>query len=99
MQVRQEYQLTIDETEAAALETVLSGCSSVDLVISDTSASQSTATPYPTPIADALDMYDDNGNGRISCTEARAHSIAPVRSDHPAYPYMNDGDGDGVVCE
>ena len=44
-------------------------------------------------------MYDDNGNGRITCAEARAHGIAPVRSDHPAYPYMNDADGDGVVCE
>ena len=99
VQVRQEYKLTIDETEAAALETVLSGCSSVDMVISDTSTSPSTATPYPTPVADALAMYDDNGNGRITCAEARAHGIAPVRSDHPAYPYMNDGDGDGVVCE
>ena len=99
VKVRQEYKLTIDETEAAALETVLSGCSSVDMVISDTSAGPSTATPYPTPVADALAMYDDNGNGRITCAEARAHGIAPVRSDHPAYPYMNDADGDGVVCE
>ena len=99
VQVRQEYQLTIDETEAAALETVLSGCSSVDMVVSDTSASPSTATPYPTAVADALAMYDDNGNGRISCAEAQAHGISPVHADHPAYPYMNDGDGDGVVCE
>ena len=99
VQVRQEYRLTIDETEAAALETVLSGCSSVDMVVIDSSISPSTATPYPTAVADALAMYDDNGNGRISCAEARAHGIAPVRSDHPAYPYMNDADGDGVVCE
>ena len=99
VQVRQEYRLTIDETEAAALETVLSGCSSVDIVIIDSGTSPSTATPYPTAVADALAMYDDNGNGRISCAEARAHGIAPVRSDHPAYPYMNDADGDGVVCE
>ena len=99
VQVRQEYELTIDETEAAALETVLSGCSSVDIVIIDSSTSPSTATPYPTAVADALAMYDDNSNGRISCAEARAHGIAPVRSDHPAYPYMNDADGDGAVCE
>ena len=97
VQVRQEYELTIDETEAAALEAVLSGCSSVDMVIGDTSPS--TATPYPTPVADPLTMYDDNGNGRITCAEAGAHGIAPVRADHPAYPYMNDSDGDGVVCE
>ena len=43
--------------------------------------------------------YDDNGNGRISCAEARAHGIAPVRRGHPAYAHMRDGDGDGIVCE
>ena len=43
--------------------------------------------------------WDDNGNGRISCAEARRHGIAPVRRGHPAYRYMTDGDGDGVVCE
>ena len=99
VQVRQEYKLTIDETEAATLENVLSGCSSVDMVISDISTNLSTATPYPTPATDPLAMYDDNDNGRITCAEARAHGIAPVNSDHPAYPYMNDADGDWVVCE
>ena len=59
------------------------------------------AVPTATPAAQpsALDLYDDNGNGRISCAEARAHGIAPVRRGHPAYEYMNDPDGDGVVCE
>ena len=60
-------------------------------------------SPTPAPTAengsDALALYDDNGNGRISCAEARAHDIAPVRSGHPAYEYMRDPDGDGVVCE
>ncbi len=42
--------------------------------------------------------WDDDGNGRISCAEARAHGIAPVRRGHPAYPFMRDPDGDGVVC-
>ena len=46
-----------------------------------------------------LRLYDSNRNGRISCAEARAHGIAPVYSTHPAYPYMTDADGDGVVCE
>ena len=99
VQVRQEYKLTIDEIEAAALEIVLSGCSSVAMVISAISASPPTAMPDPTPVADALAMYDDNGNGRITCAEARDHGIAPVHSDHPAYQYMNDSDGDGIVCE
>ena len=43
--------------------------------------------------------WDDNGNGRVSCAEARRHGIAPVPRGHPAYEYMRDGDGDGVVCE
>ena len=49
--------------------------------------------------ADALAAWDDNGNGRITCAEARRHGIAPVPRGHPAYQYMRDGDGDGVVCE
>ena len=27
------------------------------------------------------------------------NGIAPVRRSHPAYPYMRDGDGDGIVCD
>ena len=48
---------------------------------------------------DALALYDDNNNGRITCKEARAHGIAPVPREHPAYQYMRDADNDGVVCE
>ncbi len=54
------------------------------------------ATPEAT---NALRQYDDNGNGRITCAEAEAHGITPVSREHPAYPYMTDRDGDGVVCE
>ena len=55
--------------------------------------------PVVDPVADPLAMYDDNDDGRISCAEARAHGIAPVHRGHPAYPYMDDADNDGVVCE
>ena len=51
-----------------------------------------------TSVAELL-SWDDNGNGRISCAEARRHGIAPVRHDHPVYRYMRDADGDGMVCE
>ena len=44
-------------------------------------------------------MYDDNGNGRIACAEARNQGIAPVRREYPGYGYMNDADNDGAVCE
>ena len=30
---------------------------------------------------DALALWDDNGNGRITCAEARKHGIAPVERD------------------
>ena len=101
--VRREYGLTIDEREARALDSVLSGCSSFEMVV--VQADQ--APPTPTPVSttgsgsspDALAMWDDNGNGRISCAEARKHGIAPVPRSHPAYRYMTDRDGDGVVCE
>ena len=49
--------------------------------------------------ASALDRYDDNGNGRISCAEASEHGITPVYRGDPAYEYMDDRDDDGVVCE
>ena len=58
-----------------------------------------TPVSSPDPGMDALALWDDNGNGRITCAEARAHGIAPVRRGHPAYQYMRDADGDGVVCE
>ena len=57
------------------------------------------APANPGPNMDALALWDDNGNGRITCAEARAYGIAPVRRGHPAYHYMRDADGDGVVCE
>ena len=62
---------------------------------------ESERAPESQPVgeADVLGRWDDNGDGRITCAEARGHGIAPVRRDHPAYPFMRDGDGDGVVCE
>ena len=56
-------------------------------------------TPEAAQEGDPLARYDDNGNGRIICAEARRHGNAPVHSDYPAYVFMRDGDEDGVVCE
>ena len=103
VQVKQKYGLTVDPREATALDAVLTGCASFELVVV---SAPPRAQPTPAPIrrsppsgTDPLSMYDDNGNGRITCAEARAHGIAPVSRDHPAYQYMRDGDGDGTVCE
>ena len=59
----------------------------------------SSGRPAPAGSPAALARWDDNGNGRITCAEARRHGIAPVPRGHPAYRYMRDGDGDGIVCE
>ena len=97
--VKRKYALSVDRHEAAALERVLAGCASAAMVV--THAAGTTEAPRDTSTAssDALALYDDNGNGRITCKEARRHGIAPVPRSHPAYPFMRDGDGDGVVCE
>ena len=53
----------------------------------------------PPSDSDALKQWDDDGNGRITCAEARRHGLAPVHRGHPAYSYMRDNDNDGIVCE
>ena len=103
VEVRRQYALTIDRRERDVLESILSGCTSTAMTVVQQSRPGQTATPVPDPgggqTSDALRLYDDNGNGRITCAEARSHGIAPIHRGHPAYPYMNDGDNDGVVCE
>ena len=99
--VRRKYGLTIDQREADTLERVLSGCQSTDLVVvaRGTSPVAQDITPTAADAREMLTQWDDNDDGRITCAEARTHGIAPVRRDHPAYAYMRDGDGDGIVCE
>ena len=47
-----------------------------------------------------LKKCDTNGNGRITCAEARKCGLkTPVTKDHPAYMCMTDRDKDGFVCE
>ena len=101
--VKRKYGLTMDQAEANTARAVLASCSSTNMIFADGSAPAPTNTPPPpsggNENVDALAMYDDNGNGRITCAEARNHGIAPVPRGHPAYRYMNDRDNDGVVCE
>ena len=105
LEVRRKYGLTIDSREAEAVEAVLSRCDSTEMVVVECgTAAVPAARPASAPPAqegdvEALALWDDSGNGRITCAEARRHGIAPVPRGHPAYRYMRDGDGDGVVCE
>ena len=77
LEVRRKYGLTINQTEAAAVERILAGCPSTDLV-RHSPHPQSAPPSLPQPAAvDALAQWDDNRNGRITCAEARRHGIAP----------------------
>ncbi|MDD9981601.1 MAG: excalibur calcium-binding domain-containing protein [Gammaproteobacteria bacterium] len=102
VEVKQVYDLTVNRREAAALEVILSSCASTALesIVCEAPLSPGpSAASAPAGGSDPLALYDDNRNGQITCAEARRHGIAPVRRSHPAYVYMRDGDGDGVVCE
>ena len=100
VEVRRKYGLTIDRREADALDRVLSTCPSTEMVVGECApAAEPPARRLSESEGDPLELYDDNGNGRITCAEARRHGIASVPRSHPAYRYMRDADGDGVVCE
>lgn len=101
IEVKQKYNLSVDRAEAEALDSVLRQCDSVDMIIYEEprEVSEHAIAPAASSGRNALDRYDENNNGRITCAEARQHGIAPVSSNHPAYPYMYDADGDGTVCE
>ena len=102
LEVRRKYGLTIDRAEAAAVGKILAGCLSTNMAPVEC---RTAAMPLVSPLVpnqagvDALALWDDNRNGRITCAEARRHGIVPVPRDHPAYRWMWDRDGDGVVCE
>jgi len=102
VRVRQKYDLTIDRREAEVLEHILWGCVTVEMVFHESATEGIIITPTltePAQAVDALALWDDNGNGQITCAEARHHGIAPAPRTHPAYRFMRDGDGDGIVCE
>ncbi|MCG9576097.1 excalibur calcium-binding domain-containing protein [Vibrio tubiashii] len=96
VEVKLKYTLSVDRAEAKALEMVLSNCDSTAMVFFPKQVNADTSSLSSD---NALALYDDNGNGFISCSEAKKHAISPVHQGHPAYVYMRDSDRDGVVCE
>ena len=104
-EVRRKYALTVDAREVNALERVLSACASTEMVVRSCEGGRSAAAPkaprsVPSSVTtDALRLWGDNGNEWITCRETRRHGIAPTPRGYPAYPFMRDGYGDGVVYE
>ena len=93
--MRAAYGLTIDRREAAALEGILSSCETTALesvVCAAPSASGVGVASAPEGADDALALYDDDGNGSITCAEARGHGVVPVLRSRAAYQFMRDAD-------
>ena len=65
----------------------LAGCEDTESDIAARVAAAVSESPPPASAgrddALALYLYDNNGNGRITCVEARRHGNAPVRCGHP----------------
>lgn len=97
IEIKLKYQLSIDIAEKTALETVLNSCESPEMVFHSEQDFVNDDVVQETQ--SVLDLFDDNNNGKISCVEARAHGIVPVKRGHPAYQFMYDRDGDGTVCK
>ena len=81
--VRKAYDLTIDRREAEALERVLSRCESTDMepLRCGAEVAETTARGEEVEGRDALDRYDDNGDGRITLQRRRAQDFAGVQRD------------------
>ena len=84
VEVRRAYGLTIDQREAAALERLLSSCASLAMepLVCVAQADVDDTAEDPQADVHPFELYDDDGNGRITCKEARRHDIAPVSEDH-----------------
>ena len=100
VEVRRAYTLTVDARERDVLEAILVNCASTEMDVGARGGGR-VATPTPAAVdgQSALQLYDDNANGRVTCAEARRHGITPVPRTHPAYPYMDDRDKDGIAWE
>ena len=96
LQARLAYGLTIDRAEADALERVLAGCSSTEMVFTARAATTVTTTPTPDPAAvyAACEAAEAAGAPRIQGSNGSGRGFPQA-----TVPSARDGDGDGVVCE
>ena len=98
VQVKREYGLTVDPREASALDAVLSGCSSFELVVVSGSPRSGrhlflVGEQILLEHRPALDVRRQRQRQQSPARRRGAHGIAPVSRDHLAYQFMRDGDG------
>lgn len=99
--VKRKYRLSMDPEEARVARDVIDTCITTNMQVPSGTVISGHAQGESASVceSDPLGCYDDNGNGRITCAEARNHGIAPVPDTHPAYKYMRDANNNGMVCE
>ncbi len=99
--VKQRWGLSVDDREAAFLKMALTGCSAEAIARPQCELPGPSQTPEdPLDPGEWLDRCDANENGRVTCAEAFAcRAPLPVTRSHPLYAFMNDADGDGLICE
>ena len=87
-EVKNRYDLSMDEREAQAAMRILSGCPSTDMIFAaaPTSSSPAPVTPTPRPCP-------------RNCSEAHQMGMSNMGSEHACYQKKFDRDGDGIACE
>ena len=106
VEVRQAYQLTIDQAEADALDRVLAGCASTAMVVTEitaaaTSVPAATAPPSrPRPRRAGMPWRSTTTTetGGSPVPKLASMGSRPCHRGHPAYEFMRDGDGETAWC-
>lgn len=97
--IKNTWELTATESEAAALGQMLEGCEpSRSLAVVRVEPSQPSATPTPAPASTRVyascDEAEEADEPRVRGSKGNGRGFAAAK-----VPSARDGDGDGVVCE
>ena len=100
--VKWRWNLSVDSPERAVLSNLLSGCSSLAVIVPD----RASVTIDPNAQSGAP-AHGGNGSGDGvvdpnfgTCKNAKANGYGPyINGVDPEYDFYRDGDGDGMVCE
>ena len=101
VQVKYRWKLTVDGSERITLSSILSGACGATVITQPARAS----VAYTTTTTTTTGGTGGTGSGGTdpqyrTCTEAKSHGYGPYyRGIDVEYPWYDDRDNDGVVCE
>lgn len=100
--VKWRWNLSVDAPERSALGNLLSGCSTLTVVVPE----RASIAIDPNAISGTpANGGNGSGDGVVdqdfgTCKNAKANGYGPyIRGVDPEYNFYRDGDGDGMVCE